>query len=183
MKLHLGCGKRRINLPNWINIDCQEFPGVVDVVADILDLPIGWKGNVDLIYSCCNIEHVVDHKAALRHWYGLLKPGGELYISTSDFRAAACAYLLDGVSLTKLRGILVGGQKDSTDTHKCLFDEATLTKALEDAGFDDVRRYDWREFEPFAQDPNYDDFSRSYIPHMDFVHGRLMVVNLRAVKP
>ena len=46
------------------------------------------------------------------------------------------------------------------------------------AGFSNVERYDWRDFLP----PGYDDYSRSYLPHMDFDHGRLMSLNVVAVK-
>ena len=53
MKLHLGCGDRRIN--GFINIDIQNSPAV-DVVADIMDLPYE-ENTVDVIYSCCMLEH------------------------------------------------------------------------------------------------------------------------------
>ena len=53
MKLHLGCGDRRIE--GFINIDIQDSP-TVDVIADIMELPYE-PNTVDVIYSCCMLEH------------------------------------------------------------------------------------------------------------------------------
>ena len=58
------------------------------------------------------------------------------------------------------------------------FDFPYLKEQLEEAGFADVGRYDWREFLP----DGYDDYSRSYLPHMDFENGRLMSLNVKARK-
>jgi len=49
---------------------------------------------------------------------------------------------------------------------------------LEDADFSGVAKYDWREFLP----PDYDDYSRAYLPHMDFENGRQMSLNVVATK-
>jgi hypothetical protein len=75
-------------------------------------------------------------------------------------------------------GLLYGGQRDQYDFHKITFDFASLKAALELAGFKDVKRYNFNEFLP----EGFDDWSRSYLPHMDFEHGRLMSLNVTAVK-
>jgi len=49
---------------------------------------------------------------------------------------------------------------------------------LEKAGFTNISTYDWREFLP----DDYDDYSRAYLPHMDFDSGRLMSLNMVARK-
>ena len=41
-----------------------------------------------------------------------------------------------------------------------------------------MQRYDWRDFLP----DGFDDYSRCYLPHMDFEHGQLMVLNVTAEK-
>lgn len=73
---------------------------------------------------------------------------------------------------------MVGGQKNEYDYHYTVFDFDSLKEALEDVGFTDVKRYDWREFLP----EGFDDYSRSYLPHMDFDNGKLMSLNVTAVK-
>ena len=53
MKLHLGCGNRKIN--GFVNIDIQESPAV-DLIANIMELPYK-ENSIDTIYSCCMLEH------------------------------------------------------------------------------------------------------------------------------
>ena len=58
------------------------------------------------------------------------------------------------------------------------FDYGYLTKLLHESGFNEVERYDWKEF----LSEGYDDYSRAYLPHMDFEKGRAMSLNLIAKK-
>jgi hypothetical protein len=48
-----------------------------------------------------------------------------------------------------------------------------------EAGFDRVRRYDWRETGHAA----FDDYSQAYIPHMDKTNGIQVSLNVECVKP
>lgn len=75
-------------------------------------------------------------------------------------------------------GLLYGGQNYEFNFHYQVFDFLLLKNLLEKNGFRDVERYDWRDFLP----DNFDDFSRAYLPHMDFEHGRLMSLNVVTVK-
>lgn len=178
IKVHLGCGRRI--LPGYINLDIQAIPGV-DVLSDLRSLPF-LPESVDFIYSCANIEHFGRHqwRVLLAHWYSMLTPGGLLRLSTADFRAAAERYLEVG-DVSELLGLIVGGQKDDYDWHGMLFDEELLTDGLKEAGFRNVRRYDWRETD--LAEMNIDDYSQAYLPHMDKEHGRLMMLNVIAEKP
>jgi predicted SAM-dependent methyltransferase len=174
-KLHLGCGK--IRLPGYINVDIQEGPAV-DRVADLRALP--WEnGSVDMVYSCAAIEHFGRREwiGILREWARVLKPGGLLRLSTADFEAAIERYR-ETHNLQELLGLLIGGQKDDYDWHGMIFDFATLKSGLEEAGFRNVRRYDWKQTE--LGKLGIDDFSQAYLPHMDKEHGRLMMLNVEA---
>lgn len=173
-RLHLGCGEKKIE--GFINIDIQDYENV-DVVSDISNLPYN-NNSVDEIYSCAAIEHFGRHEwvKVVSHWHHILKEGGVLRISTADFEAC-CHEYLENKEIEKLFGLIVGGQKDYTDQHGMIFDFRFLKKELEKIGFTNVRRYDWRTFGPF-KDKNYDDYSRSYLPHLDFMNGRLMMLNI-----
>ena len=177
-KLHLGCGKRTI--PGYVNIDIQKYPSV-DVVADIKDLPFD-NETVDEIYSCAAIEHFGrnEWKKVINHWYDLLKPGGVLRLSTADFEAV-CHEYLENKNISSLLGLVVGGQKDYTDFHGMIFDFELLSAELSSIGFASIERYDWKDFSAF-KNPEYDDYSRSYLPHMDFKSGRLLMVNVLCKK-
>ena len=84
--------------------------------------------------------------------------------------------LEDGLS--GLIGLISGGQRDEYDFHKMIFDEPFLTAALLRAGFKSTRRWDWRK----TNHVDFDDYSQAYIPHMDKENGRLMSLNLEAIK-
>jgi len=108
----------------------------------------------------------------------VLKLGGSLRLAVPDFEAIVEEYLANR-NLDNLQGLIHGGSKyDEYDFHYQTYDFKKLSGLLTDAGFSEVKRYDWREFLP----PDYDDYSRSYMPHMDFEHGRLMSLNVVAIK-
>jgi predicted SAM-dependent methyltransferase len=187
IKLHLGCGDKKIK--GWVNIDIQNSPAV-DLISDCMDLPYSLN-SVSTIYSCCMLEHFGRNnnlkffrhtcwKDVLLYWYSLLKPGGELYISVPDFEAV-CREYLKNKNILKILGITLGGQKNEEDLHGMIYDYELLSTELKSIGFNNIMRYDWRNFEAFQQ-KGYDDFSASYIPHMDFDNGRLMMLNIKAVK-
>lgn len=176
-KLHLGCG--RIRLPGYVNVDIQDGPAV-DRVADLRRLPFE-TASVDLVYSCAAIEHFGRHEwtGVLSEWARVLRPGGLLRLSTADFEAAVARYL-ETRNLPELLGLLIGGQKDDYDWHGMIFDFEVLRVGLEQAGFRDVRRYDWRKTE--IGELGIDDYSQAYLPHMDKESGRLMMLNVEAIR-
>ena len=45
-------------------------------------------------------------------------------------------------------------------------------------GFKDIKRYDWR----LTEHSNVDDFSQAYLPHMEKSNGKLMSLNVEAIK-
>lgn len=179
MKLHLGCGDKYI--PGYFHIDIQPYPHV-DLVADISSLPTIESGSVDLIYACHVLEHFGRHEYTipLKEWARVLRPGGILQLAVPDFRAIAQWYLTDPRSggIQEVIGLCSGGQRDEYDVHKMIFDEESLADTLLEVGFSSVRRWDWRK----TDHAEIDDYSQAYLPHLDKDHGRLMSLNLEAVR-
>jgi hypothetical protein len=59
-----------------------------------------------------------------------------------------------------------------------VFDRASLTEQLKEAGYGSVEPYDWRN----TEHASVDDFAQAYIPHMDKDNGVLISLNVEAVK-
>jgi predicted SAM-dependent methyltransferase len=188
LKLHLGCGEK--SLKDFVNIDIQKYENV-DLIADIANLPFE-NNSVDIIYSCANLEHFGRNnnlkffrntcwKDVLNHWYSLLKKDGILYLSTADFESICKEYLINR-NLDSLIGIALGGQKNEEDLHGMLFDFNLIKNGMENIGFKRIERYNWHETEMYKNNKDFDDFSRAYLPHMDFKNGRLMMLNIKGIK-
>jgi ADP-heptose:LPS heptosyltransferase/predicted SAM-dependent methyltransferase len=81
--LDLGCGTFKI-LPQAIGVDTGEDAGkygwrsVADIRQDATKLNMFASQSMDFVYSSHLLEHVEDHKAALREWWRVLKHGGKL---------------------------------------------------------------------------------------------------------
>jgi predicted SAM-dependent methyltransferase len=114
--------------------------------------------------------------AVLAEWNRVLKPGGGIYIAVPDIDSAIAYYLKHG-DLKPLYGQFWGGQRDEYDHHKFGFTDKTLTEYLQQTGFENAERYNTFEYLP----EGFDDFSKSYLPHMDF-SGHLLSLNMRAIK-
>jgi predicted SAM-dependent methyltransferase len=175
VKLHLGCGSRYIT--GFVHVDVLRYEHV-DVTAMVDDLPFA-DAAAELVYASHVLEHFGRHELqrVLREWLRVLAPGGWLRLAVPDFEAIVAAYPTFG--LEAVMGLACGGQRDSYDYHKVLFDRASLTRALTDAGFVEVRPWDWRATEHAA----IDDYSQAYLPHLDKERGRLMSLNLEARRP
>lgn len=176
VKLHIGCGKRYI--PGFIHIDIRKFPHI-DYVASVDKLNMFKDKSVDLIYSCCLLEHFKRYETenVLKEWYRVLKPGGILRLSVPDFEKLIEVYLKYH-DLKLVLGALVGRQDYPENTHYMVFDFEILSELLKKVGFKRVYRYDWRK----TIHKDYDDYSQAYIPHMDKERGILISLNLEAKK-
>jgi predicted SAM-dependent methyltransferase len=176
VKLHLGCGDKII--PGFVNVDIRPLEGV-DLVSDIGTLPEIEDNTVDLIY----ISHVLEHLdrytvlKAMKRWHILLRQGGTLRIAVPDFSQIAKLYV-EGVDLQHFIGLLYGGQNYQYNFHHYIWDYKNMETDLQQAGFKDIHRYDWRETEHH----NIDDYSQSYYPHMDKENGVLLSLNVEAKK-
>jgi predicted SAM-dependent methyltransferase len=178
-KLHLGCGPKEI--PGFFHVDALDYAHV-DHRGPVDDLAFIPDGTVKLIYACHVLEHFGrrEYMGVLAEWFRVLERGGVLRLAVPDFAACARLYvegrLPEGIDA--IRGLVCGGQKDEYDYHKIIFDEQQLTADLRAVGFTEVRRWDWRQTEHAA----LDDYSQSYLPHMDKENGTPMSLNLEAVK-
>lgn len=176
MKLHLGCGHKI--LKDFINIDIRTDLGA-DIIDDITKLDSIKNDSINLIYACHVLEHFGrnEYLSVLKRWYTVLSVGGILRVSVPDFENIVNMYNSD-YPLKNLMGFLYGGQTYEYNYHYLAFDFKTLKDDLESIGFKDVKLWDWRETEHAYMD----DFSQSYIPHMDKDNGVLMSLNIEAIK-
>ena len=176
MNLHLGCGTKRIE--GYINIDSRATPAV-DVVSDIRNLDGFQDTSANLIYVCHALEHFSrwEHIQVLKRWYTILKPGGILRVSVPDFEKVMEHYFKFR-DIRQLSGIMYGRQDYPENNHCWCWDFKELKSDLQEAGFADVKRYDWRQ----TDHSHVDDYSQAYLPHMDKENGMLMSLNVEARK-
>lgn len=181
-KLHLGCGKRYI--PGFVHVDLDDFPHI-DHRTPLNDLSMFADGSVELIYCCHALEYFdrVEVRAVLAEWHRALQSGGTLRLAVPDFKALVEVYSLYG-DLNKIIGPLYGRfeisspEGETTIYHKTIYDFASLKTILEENGFSNGRRYDWRH----TLHKDYDDYSQAYVPHMDKENGILISLNVEAEK-
>lgn len=176
MKLHLGCGSKYIE--GFIHVDARPHEHV-DYIASADNLSMFGDGSADLIYSCHLLEHFKRGKVqeVLKEWFRVLKPGGVLRVCVPDFSKLVKLYN-EKKDLSVIMGPLYGRQDYEYNIHYVTFDFETLKSHLEQAGFSEVRTYDWRQ----TEHSHVDDYSQSYIPHMDKEKGELISLNVEAVK-
>jgi len=179
----LGSGKRV--LPGFIHVDIADFAHI-DYRSPIDRLGMFESRVADEIYSSHSLEYfdLFETEAALREWWRVLKPGGELYLAVPDFRALIRVYE-ETQDLAAIHGPLFGRWPvlgtDEVVYHKSAWDSTTLVKTLSHAGFEDIEAYDPAEFLS-SIDPDFDDYSLAFYPHFDRT-GIQISLCLRARKP
>ena len=103
--------------------------------------------------------------------------GGVLRIAVPDFEKIVEHYC-EFKNLKQLRGFLYGVQNYNENYHYCAWDFKLLKEDLKYIGFKHVNRYDWKE----TEHSHVDDFSQSYLPHMEKQNGKLMSLNVETFK-
>lgn len=183
LKLHLGCWHRFI--PGWVHVDLCDMPHI-DVKGPIDDLSMFDDGAAELIYSSHSFEYFdrVEAPRVLAEWRRVLAPGGTLRLAVPDFDALIEVYRRTG-EVERILGPLYGRMEIATPEgpkviyHRTVYTFDSLRRVLEEAGFTDVRRYDWRQ----TIHRDYDDHSQAYFPHMDKENGLLISLNVEATRP
>lgn len=90
--LDIGCGPYKA-FPHFVGfdscIDTQLFgiPMLPDIKGECTDLSRFASQSHDAVFSSHCLEHIEDHKKALREWWRVIKPGGHLclYLPHKDF--------------------------------------------------------------------------------------------------
>jgi len=182
LKLNVGCGSRKIH--GFVNLDARSDVNP-DAVCDVSSVSKSYS-NVDLIYACHVLEHFSKKQSShstltwndiLKDWYSALREGGILRISVPDFKKV-CDHYRENKNLDAIMCLIYGGQNYDFDFHFHAWDFETLKRDLKSVGFREVRAYDWRNTEHHY----VDDYSQSYLPHMDKLNGMPMSLNVEAVK-
>ena len=187
MKLHLGCGPKKI--PGFVNVDIYET-SATDLVCDIKDLHTKFPtGSVEYIYACHVLEHFSrhDYKDVLKILYDLLAPNGMIRLSVPDFKNLIKYYNETG-DLSEIRGTLYGGQRNVHDNHCWAWDLKELEKDLTEVGFKSIREYDAFD----TEHSDLRDWSRDYVPRHNengdelsdsiWHQGILVSLNVEALK-
>lgn len=179
MKLNIGCGKQDLG-KDWLHIDGSNYSHIHS--HDIVNLP--FKDNtVDIIYTSHTFEYFDREEAldVLNKWYSVLKPNGILRLAVPNFEKYSKLYSEGKITLDQCIGPLYGKWK-MTDTkniyHKTTYDFTSLKNVLETVGFQQIKKWNYEEVEH----GKYDDYSQSYIPHMDKKNGELMSLNVECHK-
>jgi predicted SAM-dependent methyltransferase len=148
MKLHLGCGNKKLSGYKSVDIRPEVKP---DVVADVRDLHMFDNNSVDEVYFCHGLEHIPEDEVheALEEWQRILKPGSWLYLAVPDFEMLVGMYCNGEWTLAPpITSALMGGQDYDHNFHYSLWDEHKLRMALESAGFHHISRYHAHKYLP-----------------------------------
>jgi len=161
IKINMGCGWRDFG-DGWISIDGGDYPHLNH--KDVTKLPYG-DNTVDLIYSSHLIAYFDRQEIVpiFNEWKRVLKPNGILRIATPDFQSMSdlCAY--DNIALDAFLGPIFGKMPMGQETiyHKTIYDFDSLSKILKEIGFNDIKKYDWRN----TEHAGFDDHSKAHYPH------------------
>lgn len=151
-RLHLGCGKRKIN--GWLNVDITGSDYDIDLA--IGQLP--WKDNV---FDCVVSQHVIEHLhlehellPLIKELSRVMKSGGVIWLSTPDLEKVCMAYQNKANTLIEdrksrfpnfsMNGIppqhFINDLFHQNGQHKNLFDFEMIKWMLEKDGFKNCER-------------------------------------------
>jgi len=179
IKVNLGCGQRNFG-KEWIHIDGSNYEHIHS--HNIVDLPFE-ENSVSIIYASHVFEYFDREECieVLEKWKNSLKLDGILRLAIPNFEVYSKLYSNGKITLNQCLGPLFGKWKmtdSETIYHKTTYDYNSLKRLLEESGFKNIRLWNWREVEH----GNIDDYSQSYIPHMDKETGTLMSLNMECTK-
>jgi len=168
-----------------LGINYSSHDTAVSLIKDGEILDIFEDESAELIYSSHSFEYFDRQEAikVLKEWHRVLKKEGILRMAVPDFDMLIKVYQQTG-EIEKILGPLYGRMEilspegEKILYHKTVYTFRSLKRLLEENGFADIQRYDWRE----TIHKDYDDHSQAYFPHMDKENGILISLNIEAVK-
>ena len=189
LKVHVGCGGHE--LPGWINVDNHPAPLAINLDWG-LPLPTGSARYVFVAHLLEHLFHPAQSSRLLAEIRRVLAPGGVVRIVVPDIEQYLRAYANGDeaffaerrrqrglpAELTNLETLLpYAGAAATPDVlfehHKFGYDFATLARALERAGFVDVRRCGYQQ-SPHTE-LRVDDASSNAAAQHDGQHYSLFV--------
>ena len=142
MKLHLGCGSKKLS--GYLNIDIRKTPAI-DLICDCQNLSVS-DNSVDEILSFHLFEHLENPLKALTNWRQKLKVGGKLIIECPDIEAVIHRIYLKTGNLEDILNFIYGKnfhiQKQDPlyysygQLHKFGYSKKTIKKLLSKKGFE-----------------------------------------------
>ena len=132
LKLNLGSGPKELDLKGYENIDLKNGRKA---------FPLDYESeSVDEIRASHLLEHFSRQEVplVLRDWVDKLRPGGILKIAVPDFDKIAADYVGKKKHDLPVDAYIMGGQDDSDDFHKSLFNKISLTKYMESVGLTNI---------------------------------------------
>ncbi len=136
LKLNLGCGKDIRH--DFINIDIySDDPQVVAMDIRKLELP---DESADFILASDVLEHFSHREVptVLNEWARVLKPQGKIEIRCPNLTLQVNAYLRGDWNADVASYMIFGGQTNPGDYHCTAFDDKSITRHLEKAGFTEI---------------------------------------------
>lgn len=136
MKLHLGCGKRKLD--GWVNCDLHDS----DMDMDIRTLPFE-DGSADEIMAIHVCEHFYMHDLlnVLKEWHRVLKVGGVIALELPCLDRVLM-HFMNGSPANMTMWPLYGDPSTHKDgepaLHKWCWSKAEFRKVLEQAGFIEI---------------------------------------------
>lgn len=136
MKLHLGCGRRK--LEGWINCDLHDS----DLDFDIRVLPFE-DDSADEIMAIHVCEHFYKHDLlnVLIEWRRVLKPNGNIILELPCLDRVLSHFLTgggDNMTLWALYGDPSTHKDGEPALHKWCWSKYAFKKVLEEAGFKEI---------------------------------------------
>ena len=95
----------------------------------------GWENKYDAIYAKEVIEHIVDWKSYLINIKNVLKPGGQLWLSTPNYGESILPFLENSI----LEIIARKNGFSRKDIHPSKLSKSSLTNGLKFAGFKNIK--------------------------------------------
>jgi len=136
MKLHLGCGKRK--LEGWLNCDLHDS----DLDFDIRVLPFD-DDSADEIMAIHVCEHFYKHDllGVLTEWHRVLKPNGKISLELPCLDRVLTHFMRGGqenMTLWPLYGDPNTHKDGEPALHKWCWSKKAFKDMLEHAGFKDI---------------------------------------------